>query len=81
MKKTLLDLYISASEAANNKFAIQGVMAQATAKVDSFKDAQVAEEDSEIWAKFYDEQVHRFVKLSEVLAPSAAKAKAQADKQ
>lgn len=72
MKKTLLDLYQSASEAAAKALDLSG-MALLTAKVEACQEAKIADADCDVWGVYFDEQHARYSTLRKTLAPSQPK--------
>lgn len=72
--KTLIDLYLSASKAAEQNYRLEGVAA-IKAKAKAFDDAGITAADETQWTTYYDEQVARYATLSKSASPSAKAAK------
>ena len=71
MKKTLLDLYLSASAQALKAQTVTGAMALVTFKAEAFAEEKIDGKDADQWSSYFDEQVGRYANLSRQPAPSS----------
>ena len=78
MKKTLLDLFVTASKAALNAIEHGTPIQAAKAKFEAAEQSGVHALDEHIWSDYYDGELARFKNLAKSPAPSAPKDEAAA---